>query len=208
MVGLFGFIVHVDKHIEDEIQMGSITLKIDSQINHTRNAITKGTIVGLPKGYSNDDIEVGCEIVFDPKVTAQQNRKGVFHKSKFLIDEKEKLYFIPYSEYINFVFAIKGVSGEWINMSNHDILEPIEVPLYSKDEFGMLLKNPSYENMKEGMAKMVMPTMESESLGFEKDKICYFKKGIEWLIELDEKKYYAIRNRYVFTTKEILNDLR
>lgn len=207
MRGIGGFIVKVEKHIQDEISLGTVTLKIDSQINHLRNAITEGEIHALPLGFSHDDISVGCKIIFDPRITEQSNKKGVFSLSKHVVSEKEKLYHVPYLQKTNFAFAVKGNSGNWINVSDHDILKPIEVPQFHKDEFGLLYKNPSYDNMQEGFGVMHLPTQKSESLGFLKGEECYFKKGIEWAIELDGEKFFAIRNRYVFTTKKILDDV-
>ena len=207
MKALQGFIVKVDKHIEDEITYGSLTLKVDGQINHTRNAITKGVIHSLPINFEYDGVEVGCEIVFDPRITAQSNNKGVFSLSKYSIDEKEKLYVVPFLEKTNFAFAVKSKKGDWINISDHDISKPVEVEKYGRDEFGLMFMNASYDNMAEGVAEMHLPTKQSDVLGFKKGIECHFKKGIEWLIELSGEKFYAIRNRYVFTTKEILDSV-
>lgn len=207
MHGILGFIIKVEKHIEDELALGEIKLKIDPEVNHIRNAITKGKITAMPFGFSHPNIDVGCDIVFDPKITAQQNHKGNFKKSRYLIDEKKKLYHVPFTEYTNFVFAIKGIDGQWINMSDHDILKPFQVDVYSKSEGGIITKNTSYENNLEGVAEMYLPTKQSVFEGFTKGTQCYFKKGIEWLIQLDDEVFYAIRNRYVFTTKSILDDL-
>lgn len=207
MHALHGFIVHVEKHIEDELTHGSLTVKIDSQLNLVRNAVTKGIINALPLHFTHHLIDIGCEIVFDPRITQMLNTKGVFTHSKHLLDEEKKLYHIPFLQDVNFVFAIKGTNGEWINVSDHDILKPIEVPQWHKDEFGLQYKNESYDNYKEGIAEMYLPTTQSEETGFKKGLECYFKKGIEWIIELDGEKFYAIRNRYVYTTKQILDDL-
>lgn len=112
------------------------------------------------------------------------------------MSEKDKLYFVPYSEENKSnVFAFKQ-DGEWHLIGRYNLLKPIKFE-HLEEKGDLLLitdKRKSYHGFKENIGIIEYPLPDSPFIKGEKVLI---DKNYEYKVDLEGVSYYAVATQNI-----------
>lgn len=190
MKGYNGFIVKLDSHIIDNVQLSdNKKLYKDPSWQLGENAPMTGKIVSEPK--NNTSKAKAGDLLFFEHIITMQNTFGV--KSNFCIDEKEKLYYVPYKNSNDTLAIAFKRNNDWQLIGKYNLLKAIKIEREVKTISSIILinYNTEYEGYKEymGIAHYLLPELE--------DKVyigdtLLISKHSEYKVDLEGTPYYAV----------------